>query len=88
MIELALKSERKGTNVLLNAGRGNPNWTAATPRQAFFTLGQFAVEGGTAAMCYIFLACIVNPSNPPSVAINEESMKYIKKIVEKFKERA
>jgi len=27
----------------LNAGRGNPNWLAATPRQAFFTLGQFAV---------------------------------------------
>ena len=26
LIELALKSERKGTNVLLNAGRGNPNW--------------------------------------------------------------
>lgn len=31
-----------GTNIL-DAGRGNPNWTAATPRQAFFTFGQFAV---------------------------------------------
>ena len=29
---------------MLNAGRGNPNWTAATPREAFFTLGQFAIE--------------------------------------------
>ena len=30
-------------NKILDAGRGNPNWTAATPRQAFFTFGQFAV---------------------------------------------
>jgi aspartate 4-decarboxylase len=29
---------------LLNAGRGNPNWIATTPRQAFFTLGHFAIE--------------------------------------------
>ncbi|KRN22504.1 aspartate aminotransferase [Lacticaseibacillus camelliae DSM 22697 = JCM 13995] len=29
---------------LLNAGRGNPNWTAPTPREAFFLLGQFAVQ--------------------------------------------
>src|SRR5665648_874083 len=29
---------------MLNAGRGNPNWIAATPREAFFTLGQFAME--------------------------------------------
>lgn len=34
----------RGTRVLLDAGRGNPNWIAATPREAFFTLGQFAVE--------------------------------------------
>lgn len=38
------KLKKKGVYSLLNAGRGNPNWTAATPRQAFFTLGQFAVE--------------------------------------------
>ena len=30
----------------------------------------------------IKLACVVNPSNPPSVAINEESMFYLKHIVE------
>ncbi len=29
---------------MLDAGRGNPNWTAATPREAFFTFGQFAVS--------------------------------------------
>jgi aspartate 4-decarboxylase len=28
----------------LNAGRGNPNWIAATPREAFFLLGQFALS--------------------------------------------
>ena len=27
----------------LNAGRGNPNWIATTPREAFFLLGQFAI---------------------------------------------
>lgn len=44
LIKMAKQSEQKGVSILLNAGRGNPNWTAATPRQAFFTLGQFAVE--------------------------------------------
>lgn len=28
----------------LNAGRGNPNWTAPIPREAYFLLGQFAVQ--------------------------------------------
>lgn len=44
LIKMAKQSEQKGVRILLNAGRGNPNWTAATPRQAFFTLGQFAVK--------------------------------------------
>lgn len=30
--------------MMLNAGRGNPNWVAVTPRQGFFLLGQFAAE--------------------------------------------
>ena len=29
--------------MMLNAGRGNPNWVATTPREAFFHLGLFAV---------------------------------------------
>jgi aspartate 4-decarboxylase len=29
---------------MLNAGRGNPNWIATTPREAFFTLGRFGIE--------------------------------------------
>ena len=30
--------------MMLNAGRGNPNWVAVTPRQAFFQLGLFAIK--------------------------------------------
>lgn len=36
--------ENKQVTNLLNAGRGNPNWTAPTPREAFFLLGQFATQ--------------------------------------------
>src|SRR4029079_2536456 len=32
------------TAKMLNAGRGNPNWVATTPRESFFLLGQFALE--------------------------------------------
>ena len=39
------------SNVILDAGRGNPNWTAATPRQAFFTFGQFAVLETQRTLC-------------------------------------
>jgi aspartate 4-decarboxylase len=31
------------THKFLNAGRGNPNWIATTPREAFFLLGQFGL---------------------------------------------
>ncbi|MEN8078251.1 aspartate 4-decarboxylase [Clostridioides difficile] len=39
-----LKLASLNNNPILDAGRGNPNWTAATPRQAFFTFGQFAIS--------------------------------------------
>lgn len=32
-----------GAVTYLNAGRGNPNWIATEPREAFFLLGQFAI---------------------------------------------
>ena len=35
-----LKLASLNNNTILDAGRGNPNWTAAEPRQAFFTFGQ------------------------------------------------
>jgi aspartate 4-decarboxylase len=44
LIALASEQARAGTHAMLNAGRGNPNWIATTPREAFFTLGQFGIE--------------------------------------------
>ena len=44
LIHLASESARHTTETMLNAGRGNPNWVATTPRDAFFTLGTFAVH--------------------------------------------
>ena len=43
LISLA-EGRKKSTRALLDAGRGNPNWIAATPRESFFMLGQFAVQ--------------------------------------------
>src|SRR5690348_10781519 len=43
LISLAKKSSRTSQSVFLNAGRGNPNWIATTPREGFFLLGQFAI---------------------------------------------
>jgi aspartate 4-decarboxylase len=36
-------ASKAATHKFLNAGRGNPNWVATTPRDAFFALGQFAL---------------------------------------------
>lgn len=44
LIDLAEESKKSGAHSLLDAGRGNPNWIAASPREAFFTFGQFTVE--------------------------------------------
>ncbi len=43
LIKLAKRSAQKSARTLLNAGRGNPNWIATTPREAFFLFGQFAL---------------------------------------------
>ena len=43
LISLAKKTSRTTQSAFLNAGRGNPNWIATTPREGFFLLGQFAV---------------------------------------------
>jgi len=40
LVELA---RHRGERMMLNAGRGNPNWVAIEPRAAFFHLGEFAV---------------------------------------------
>lgn len=44
LIDMAQEDARKSTATFLNAGRGNPNWIATTPREAFFLLGQWALE--------------------------------------------
>jgi aspartate 4-decarboxylase len=44
LIRLAKKTSRTTQSAFLNAGRGNPNWIATTPREAFFLLGQFAIN--------------------------------------------
>ena len=42
-IALAGGSVKKASHTLLNAGRGNPNWIATAPREAFFAFGLFAL---------------------------------------------
>src|SRR5215470_4937723 len=44
LIKLAKKTSKTTQSAFLNAGRGNPNWIATTPREGFFLLGQFAIE--------------------------------------------
>ncbi len=41
LIEMASSHHER---MMLNAGRGNPNWVATIPRYAFFLLGNFALE--------------------------------------------
>ena len=44
LIELADEAAKTRAAVMLNAGRGNPNWVALTPREGFLLLGQFAMS--------------------------------------------
>jgi len=44
LIRLAKKTSRTTQSAFLNAGRGNPNWVATTPREGYFLLGQFAIS--------------------------------------------
>ena len=43
IIALADESVKKDAHVMLNAGRGNPNWIAPEPREAFIALSSFAI---------------------------------------------
>jgi len=44
LAESATKAAKQQAFTYLNAGRGNPNWVATEPREAFFMLGLFAVK--------------------------------------------
>jgi aspartate 4-decarboxylase len=43
LIEMATTARLEHRTPLLDAGRGNPNWIATEPREAFFALGGFAL---------------------------------------------
>src|SRR4029453_5416893 len=43
LAKVASKAAQEASISYLNAGRGNPNWIATEPRDAFFLLGQFAI---------------------------------------------
>src|SRR3954466_12046656 len=43
LAKVAAKSAEGASLTYLNAGRGNPNWVATEPREAYFLLGQFAI---------------------------------------------
>ena len=44
LIKLAQADAQRSTATFLNAGRGNPNWIATYPREAFFLLGKWGME--------------------------------------------
>lgn len=85
-----MKVAQSSGQPILNAGRGNPNWTASTPRQAFFTLGQFAVteaqrdlfEDNLAGMAQKegiyerFLSYAHQRSDAPGMSLLKEIMEY------------
>lgn len=43
LIKLAGENGERQAVTMLNAGRGNPNWIATEPREAFFLLGKFGL---------------------------------------------
>lgn len=51
--ELIKRASTKAGMVMLNAGRGNPNFLATLPRCSFFILGLFAVEESELSFSYM-----------------------------------
>jgi aspartate 4-decarboxylase len=41
---IKLAKDPASTHVFLDAGRGNPNWIATTPRESYFLFGRFGIE--------------------------------------------
>jgi aspartate 4-decarboxylase len=52
LIGLAKSTSKRTQSAFLNAGRGNPNWVATTPREGFFLLGQFAITESKRVMTH------------------------------------
>jgi aspartate 4-decarboxylase len=90
LIKLASEQARASARTMLNAGRGNPNWIATTPREAFFTLGQFGIEesrrvwdepdlGGMPqrqGIAQRFTAFLQRHAGKPGVALLEASLEH------------
>jgi aspartate 4-decarboxylase len=90
LIKLASDQARSSARAMLNAGRGNPNWIATTPREAFFTLGQFGLEeskrvwaepdlGGMPQRHGIgerFAAFLERNAGKPGIALLKASLEY------------
>jgi aspartate 4-decarboxylase len=51
--ELIKVASGKANRIMLNAGRGNPNFLATTPRRAFFRLGLFAAAESELSYSYM-----------------------------------
>jgi aspartate 4-decarboxylase len=51
--ELIKVASGKANRLMLNAGRGNPNFLATTPRRAFFRLGLFAAAESELSYSYM-----------------------------------
>src|SRR5689334_9732894 len=41
---IKIAKDPASVHVFLDAGRGNPNWIATTPREAYYLLGRFGIE--------------------------------------------
>ncbi|NLU08991.1 aspartate 4-decarboxylase [uncultured Clostridium sp.] len=90
LLSLAEESKEAGAHSLLDAGRGNPNWIAAAPREAFFTFGQFALQesrrvwsendlGGMpqrSGIAVRFLNFIRKNKNMPGIELLEKMINY------------
>ena len=50
LIKIGRRTTSHSNLAFLNAGRGNPNWIATKPREAFFLLGQFAITESRRSM--------------------------------------
>ncbi len=73
LISLAEDKAQKSTSIFLNAGRGNPNWIAMGPREAFHLLGQWALS-----MCkYQFLEVPGVVAMPQRCGIDKAFEKFL-----------
>ncbi|MFH0823616.1 MAG: bifunctional aspartate transaminase/aspartate 4-decarboxylase [Pseudomonadota bacterium] len=93
--KLVKMAETHHERMMLNAGRGNPNWVAITPRDGFFHLGHFALEesqrrrhrpglGGTAEKKGIserFEAFVSGNSGKPPVQFLATAFKYVRDVL-------